>query len=87
MTKIVVNFHPFTHYQDIFIYEDNKCIEEINISVPRVADAVQGLVKKYNTTNIVLCGNNSFLEYYKHEIQKQVNFEEEKELNIEIINK
>lgn len=87
MEHIIVNFQPFLKDQHIMVYKKGACVEQAFVSFNNVIDSIHLLSNKHNITNIDLCGNTDFLKEIKSQLQTSINFNNQNELKINIINK
>lgn len=68
MTSIAVNFQPFLKNQKIYAYADGNIVEEMEVALEDVDNAVQVLSSKFNANEINLIGNQDYLERFKTEM-------------------
>lgn len=62
---IIVDFQPFVIQQKVSVYTNGKCVEETQVEVDRIVNAVNGLRKTYNVKQVVLCGNEDYLTNFQ----------------------
>lgn len=68
MDHIIVNFCPFTMNQNVLVYQNGVCVEQLSLPIERIKDSVFGLKNKYNISQIDLCGNQDYLSKIKAEM-------------------
>jgi hypothetical protein len=60
MNKIVAIIHPFVIMQEVSVYKNDECIENLNCSLDDVEKAIYGYCKKYNINNIDIHGGQLY---------------------------
>ena len=83
MNKIFVSYYPFTYYQPIAcLDEEGNTIDSTMVKLDDVPLAIQIFCKKHNTKDVVLVGNQNFLEHFKSELNTKFSNDN---LNVEIM--
>lgn len=67
-TMIAVIYQPFAVMQKIFIYQNNKVVEQHSVELSRINDCVNGLTKRYEVSEIKLIGNSDYLREFRQEM-------------------
>lgn len=83
MTSIAVNFQPFMMNQKVYAYSDGHIVEEMDVPLDDVNNAVNTLSTKFNADEINLIGNQDYLERFKAEMSTKFS----NNVNINIISK
>ena len=71
MNKITVMFHQFTIKQDIILYSGDKIINKFAVDFDKVVETIITLQKKYNLSEINLCGNLAFVCKFQNKLMNK----------------
>lgn len=69
MNDIVIVFHMFDVTQDIRVYKNNECIEELHPTLNETVKTICGLNQCYDIGKISMYGNPSFVNKYIKELK------------------
>lgn len=68
MNHIIVDFQPFVLKQNVLVYKEGVCIDQVLVEAEHVTDAVNALSKQYDIKQIDLCGSRNYLSRYQKEM-------------------
>ena len=84
MKKIVGVIRPFTVTQNLFVYNDEECLESLTINLDDIPKVITSLASNYEVNDILLVGSKKFSEGIKNNIQKEYNKYNSNILNIKL---
>lgn len=70
---IIIDYKPFIFFQNILVYVNGACVENMQVPIEGISNAVKELKNKYDITRIDLCGNSDYLSKFKSEIADAIN--------------
>ena len=68
MANIVVNYSLFTSGQKIYVYDNKKCVESLQVPINKISDVIGDLQNRYDIEQINLCGNQDYLSRFQAEL-------------------
>ena len=84
MKKIVGVIRPITVTQNLFVYNDEECLESLTINLDDIPKVITSLASNYEVNDILLVGSKKFSEGIKNNIQKEYNKYNSNILNIKL---
>ena len=70
MIKIFINIHLFSFKQKIQVFQNNECIETIEVSTDKINTVIEDLSYKYPIQKIIFNNNNYLTKKYIKELRK-----------------
>lgn len=70
-TNIVVMFHPFEIQQDVMVYQNGECVNQLHPALNDTVKTLCGLNNQYHIDRINLCGIPAFVNKYVRELKSQ----------------
>lgn len=69
MKRIVISYQPFAFNQYILVVEDDNVVDRIDTTMEKVNAEAVSAAEKYGASEILLCGNTSYMTNFKKEIE------------------
>lgn len=84
MKRVLVSYQPFSFTQYILIVDNDNIIEKIDTNMEKVNMDAATAAQKYNVDEILLCGNTSYMQNFKKEIEHSLDMTKYKNIKVTI---
>lgn len=84
MKKVLVSYQPFAFTQYILIVDNDNIVEKIDTNMEKVNMDAAAAAQKYNVDEILLCGNTSYMQNFKKEIEHSLDMTKYKNIKVTI---
>lgn len=70
MNSLLIRGEPFGPFQHLYVFENDKRIESIGISIENLEEIAFALIEKYNITHINLSGSRVYMQGIEQQLKK-----------------